>query len=189
MNKHVPWWRTVALCVLILVGIGLIITSFMMPWWSCDVSEVPGESNVTIYGWGLRHELVDLRQYVIEDETPQYQTVLAWVYVGASCGLALSCIYLRNKIGSILLGVIGLSVILYAIIAAFVVISNRYADFGMSVANVPFPLQGWVSFKVLVQNVTLFSTLRAGYYLAYAAGAAFISASIFHAVMIRRRTA
>jgi hypothetical protein len=77
-----------------------MMVSFAMPWWSVHISEVPFKDAVTIYGYGFRHNLVELRTYVVGDETPLYQTVLAWVYVALSAVLMLFSTWLKGAKGS-----------------------------------------------------------------------------------------
>ncbi len=60
---------------------GLMIASFIMPWW---VGRFDTGQAINIYGWGLRHNLVSLSSYLVDDVTPIWQTVVAWVYVGLS---------------------------------------------------------------------------------------------------------
>lgn len=155
-------------CGLVAVAAGLMMTSAITPWWTCTIDIPEGESvvpkllHVGIYEYGLQHDLVELRSYIEADETPFYQTVLAWVYIAASVGLILFSTWLKGSKGRWLLGGIGLVYIAYAAIAAFVVIANRTADFGIS-------LQGQSIIPETV-NVLVHASLRFGYYLAYAAG-------------------
>lgn len=147
---------------LVCVAASLMIASFIMPWWTATIStprvNLPPDA-IRIYGHGLEHSLVEMRRYVAADETPFYQTVLAWIYLAASVGLALSSTWLKGRKSSWLLGGIGLIYIAYAAIAGFVVIAGRLADLGL-------PLQGWG----ILQAASIRGTLQFGYYLAYAAG-------------------
>jgi hypothetical protein len=64
-----------------LIAAIMMIASFFMPWWMCKFSD---SQAIWIHGWGLRHNLVGLASAVVADETPVYQSVLAWVYLGVS---------------------------------------------------------------------------------------------------------
>jgi hypothetical protein len=144
----------------------LMMVSFAMPWWSVHISEVPFKDAVTIYGYGFRHNLVELRTYVVGDETPLYQTVLAWVYVALSAVLMLFSTWLKGAKGRILLGCIGLSYIAYAVVAIFVVTAGRIADFNISLLGSSSMIYHYVIDVVVGYD----AGLRPGYYLAYAAG-------------------
>jgi hypothetical protein len=65
----------------------VMVVSFCMPWWRADLT-VQGFSvqhnAVQIYAHGLHHDLQQLRTYLIEDETPLYQTIAAWLYLSVS---------------------------------------------------------------------------------------------------------
>lgn len=156
---------------LVVIAAGLITASFIMPWWIADridVSRAPEPPSILldairIYGHGLQHSLVGLREYVEADETPFYQMVLAWIYLAASVGLILGSAWLKGRKGKWLLGGIGLTYITYAAIAIFVVVAGRLGDFGM-------PLQGWGSIIEYGGDASIHGGLRFGYYLAYAAG-------------------
>ncbi len=164
-------WKAWLFRGLVAVAAGLMIASFIMPWWSTTHMVASNEAEfhlprdvIRIYGHGLQHDLVQLREYIELDETPFYQTVLAWVYLGVSVGFILISIWLRGKRGRWLLGGIGLIYIAYAAIAAFVVIAGRLADFG-------YPLQGWGFYDSGAgEGASICGALRFGYYLVYAAG-------------------
>ncbi|NVM23351.1 MAG: hypothetical protein HWN68_16395 [Desulfobacterales bacterium] len=147
---------------LVAIAAILILVSFIMPWWICTISEVPAKDPIRIYGYGLRHSLVELRSYIEADETPFYQTVLAWVYLAASVGFLLYSTWLKGGKGRWLLGGIGLIYVAYATIAV-TWIAIRTGDFGIS-------LLGWSSRTYTFVVVSHFASLQVGYYLAHGAG-------------------
>jgi hypothetical protein len=139
---------------------GLMTASFAMPWWSCVINS---GTHVNIYGWGLRHNLVELESYVINDITPTYQTILAWVYLALSVGLILLSLRLGGKKGILLMAFIGLGYIAYAAVAGYAVIAPRVAEFGINLQGQTIKtVSGWV--------VVLHSRFEIGYYLAYVSG-------------------
>jgi hypothetical protein len=171
MRWEMGSWRVWLFRGLVAAAAALMVTSFTLPWWIANFSEtagVPGTGNIWIYGWGLRHNLSQLAGYIAEDVTPFYQTVLAWIYIAVSVGLIFFSTLLRGRKGQLLLGGVGLIYTSYAAIAAFLVIANRTASFGI-------PLQG-LSQQVGgggVVELTIFyirTNLRFWYWLAYAAG-------------------
>jgi hypothetical protein len=167
--------------VLVAIAASLMIASFIMPWWIAEITHkimVGLHGIIEVYSYGLSHNLVELAYYVAADETPFYQTVLAWVYLAVSAGLILFSTWLKGRKGRWLLGGTGLIYIAYAAIAAFIVIANRTGDFGIS-------LQGWSTFESLEQQtVNVFTSLQFGYYLAYAAGGLCIALALLRDIIV-----
>lgn len=122
MNKRGIW----IFRLLVLLAIALVAYAFAQPWWICDLGS---GATVKIYGWGLRQNLQALAEYIMKDITPHWQTILAWVYVGASSLLAFFSTWIRGLAGILLLGLIGIGFTIYPIISIYVVISNRIANF------------------------------------------------------------
>lgn len=183
MNWNTINWRIWLSRVLVFASIVLMIVSFTMPWWTAvftgqhGVVTTVSAGTINIYGWGLRHNLIQLASYVQADVTPFYQTVLAWIYLGMSAGLAILSTWLRGIKGTLLLGGIGLIYIIYVIIAVFNVISNRVEDFSI-------PLQGATA-KFVEQNFVFIETsLQPGYYLVYAAGGLLILLALLRFIII-----
>lgn len=163
---------------LVAVAAGLMVASFIMPWWYChlyhwDWGEFPP---IKIYGYGLRHGLIQYAYYLAADETPFYQTMLAWVYLAASVGLILFSSLLKGRKSRWLLGGIGLIYIVYAI-TAVIQIAIRTADYGIS-------LQGWTTVEYEGQVINAFASLRFGYYIAHAAGLMCIVLALFRNIMV-----
>jgi hypothetical protein len=152
-----------------------------MPWWTCHfVHWVVNIPSINIYAYGLRHNWIQLSSYIAADETPFYQTVLAWIYIIISGVLALSSTWPKGRKGQFLLGAIGIIYIAYAAIASFVVIAGRLADFGIS-------LQGMSDIVVEGgESVRTFAHLRFGYYLAYIAGSMCIILALLRNIIVGR---
>ena len=165
---------------LVAIAVGLMIASFIMPWWTANVF-APNNVNIPdairIYGHGLQHDLIQLREYVEADETPIEQTVLAWVYMAVSAGLIMFSTWLKGGKGRWLLGGLGLIYIAYAAIAAFVVISGRLGDWG-------FSLQGWSYLEEIDAGIN--ASLRFGYYLSYIAGGLCIILALLRGIIAGR---
>jgi hypothetical protein len=153
--------------VLVIIAAALMIISFINPWWTANIDMVAEVTDpVRIYGWGLQHDLIELRSYVEMDETPSIQTAMAWVYLGISVVLVLIGMRLSGKKGQWLLGSVGLIYIIYVAIAIFIVVANRLSELGI-------PLQGASFFIGSVSDsygANVHSSLRFWYYLAYIAG-------------------
>jgi hypothetical protein len=135
---------------------------------------------VRIYGYGLRHNLSQLNRYISSDETPFYQTVLAWIYMVTSMGLIVFSLRLKDRAGIWLMVATGLIYIIYALIAVYVVINNRLDELGLL-------LQGWSSTTSEGIVITFFSSLRFGLYLAYIAGALCIILAMLRGIIVGKR--
>lgn len=148
---------------LVAVATGLMVTSFIGPWWTTDIKhEIVGfVATVNIYPYGIPSTEA-ASQLWAADITPLYQTVLAWAYLGISVGLILYSTRLRGRKGRWLLGGIGLSYIAYAAIAV-IWIAIRTGDFGIS-------LQGHSSIVHPGGVGDAYAGLQSGYYLALAVG-------------------
>ena len=164
---------------LVAVAGGLIVTSFIMPWWTANMTLSNGiqislpQDVIRIYTYGLRHELVELAQYITADETPFYQTVLAWIFIAVSVVLLLFSTWLKGGKGRWLLGSIGLIYITYAVIAV-IWIAIRTGDFGISLQGTSFA-EGPVG----IGGAIIYANIRFGYYLAYVAGVMCIALAFF----------
>ncbi len=170
--------------VLVAIAASLMIASFIMPWWIAEITHdimVGLHGIIEVYSYGLSHNLVEFADYVAADETPFYQTVLAWVYLAVSAGLILLSTWLKGRKGRWLLGGTGLIYIAYAAIAAFIVIANRTGDFGIL-------LQGWSTMKggggFEQHTVNVFTSLQFGHYLAYAAGGLCITLALLRDTIV-----
>ncbi len=144
---------------------GLMVISFIRPWWIADISAQLGYvGTIKIYAYGFSHNLDNLPEYLAGDITPFYQTVLAWVYLAASVGLILYSTWLRGRKGRWLLGGVGLIFIAYATIAV-IWIATRTGDLGIGI-----PLQGYGLIMEGGRRVDIDTSLQFGYYLTYGAG-------------------
>ncbi len=162
---------------LVLLVCGLMLASFALPWWTASLSVVTNPDAIQIYGWGLRHHLDQLRQFVIADETPSYQTTLAWSYLGISLGAVLLGLRLRGKMGAGLMALAGLGYLAYALAAVFTVTRSRLHELGYS-------LQGhyeWMptGAEKNIGLITFSCGLQAGFYLALAAGVLCVALALF----------
>ena len=174
-------WRSWLLRGLIAIAAGLMIASFILPWWTAQINLITIKDPIRIYGYGLQHDLLDYREYIIADETPPYQTVIAWVYVAVSIGLAFLSTWLKGRKGQLLLGLVGGGYITYVLVAAFMVISNR-------LGALDIPMQGMFSTLGPGETIiTVTTSLRFGYYLAYAAGGLFLLLALLSSLIAGKR--
>ena len=144
---------------------GLMVISFIKPWWIGDLSGQIGYiGTIKIHAYGFSHNLEYLPEYLVADVTPFYQTVLAWVYLVTSVGLILYSTWLRGRKARWLLGGAGFIYIAYAAIA-IIWIAIRTGDIGLGI-----PLQGYGFILERGRRVDIGTSLQFGCYLAYGAG-------------------
>jgi len=155
-------------------------SSFSIPWWTCVISS---SHWIHIYGWGLRHNLVQLAASVAQDITPSYQIVLAWVYLAVCIGLIALSAFKLNKhkswLPTIMLVVVGLSYIAYAAIAGFVVIARRIKVFNIN-------LRGQTILDFNSWMTVVHAKFDTGFYLAFAAGFLCLVLALARWLLLRR---
>jgi hypothetical protein len=184
--KQKRFWNMVLLC-----ACSLMIISFVLPWWQATSIEYKayilqgGETPdvsfkiysgsltdaITIYGYGLKHQLVELEPYIYSDKTPLYQSILAWVYIVAGVFAALISTRMERIKGARLLLCVGLCYMAYAAISVLGVISPRLHSLG-------FAPQGSTTAYISNAVVTMQAKITVGYYLAYIAGMVFVILAI-----------
>jgi hypothetical protein len=164
--------------ILVVIAAVTMGVSFIMPWWIAKFADGPA---INIYGWGLRHNLVQLADYVRQDVTPFYKTVLAWVYMAASIMLISLSTFIRRKASAFMLGSLGIIYITYALIAAFVVIANRVTDLSIRFQGITNLMVGQTEF------ILVHTSLQPGFYLALATGAFIILLAIIRFVLEKNK--
>ncbi len=159
--------------VMVAAACVLTFISFKMSWWYAFLGS---GRTIHIYGWGLRHNLLQLASYIAGDATPAYQSVLAWIYIGLVIALIMLGMYLKGKKGSILMVLAGLSYIVYVSVAIYVVVTNRLADFNIA-------LQGYSTLQQQIGSIIVNAKLQTGFYLAYASGSACVILGLLRNVL------
>ncbi len=154
--------RVWAYRVLVAAACILTLLSFKMPWWYAFLGS---GRTIHIYGWGLRHNLLQLAPYIAGDVTPIYQSVLAWCYIALVIIFVIWGMFLKGKKGMILMSLAGLSYVVYVSIAIYVVTTNRLADFNIA-------LQGYSTIQQQIGSIVVNARLETGFYLAYIASIA-----------------
>jgi hypothetical protein len=165
--------RTIGIWLLrsvVFVAVGLVTYAFINPWWVCSFMD---GHFIKIYGWGLTHNLESLAIAVKNDITPQWQVILAWVYVGVSCLLALWSTWMKRFAGALLLGFSGIGFVAYPMIAIYMVISNRIMGFGIS-------LQG---FSTVQGTIHVHSYLTHWHYLSIAGGIILVISAVIRSIL------
>ena len=164
---------------ILVVGVsGLIIRSFLLPWWTLNVAVDPDSGAlpqipdvVRIYAYGLRSDLTQMEDVVKPFITPHYQTVAAFIFLGVSIALILLSIWLKGRKGRLLLGFFGSVFIGYGL--AFFLMLKK------GLAGPEYPMQGrfYIKFSLIT------TTLKPAYFGIYIAGAALILLALLRDVI------
>jgi hypothetical protein len=155
----------------VLIAVCSAILSFVQPWWIADFGR---GGYIKIFGWGLRHNLLELGSYVANDVTPQWQIYLAWAYIAISCGLDLLCISFNALIRTIIFSLTGISFIIYPTVAIYKVIAERTAVFGIQLEG-----RSWVGGDTYVT-----SSLTHWHYLIYIGGGILLALAVIEVSML-----
>ncbi len=135
------------------------------------------ENAIQVFSYGLKHQFNQLRPYIIKDETPVYQSVLAFIYLGVSLAAAVISTWLKGKKAVLLLLVCGLAYIAYALGATYV-ITQRLSDSGIA-------LQGWTKITLDARSISFEASLMPGYYLAYITGILLVILALLRNIIVK----
>ena len=166
----------------------MMFYSFSLPWWGTDsfiitraMQFIFPPDSIKIYAYGLEHnfgtETYDITEYIWDDETPPYQTKLAWAYLGVSIVAIIASSFIKKKWGQYLLGFVGLTYIAYALVAMFVVIGGRLNELGIA-------LQGWSSY---IGSASMHTSIRTGWYLAIASGSVLFTLAVARSYFFKQK--
>jgi len=162
-----------------LVGIaaGLMVTSWILPWWACTITEVGFAPVARIYPYGLwldTEVIGGYIHYLKGAEMPAFFTPLIWTYLGLCIALLLSSLFVKGKtfnlgkfrfsLPKVLIGSVGLSYIVFSVLAVVVAAIRTGAYFGT-------PLQGYFLINLGEPFVSdAYTSLEFGYWLACGVG-------------------
>jgi hypothetical protein len=151
-----------------------MIWSFNQIWWLANLNS---GRFIYIYGWGLRHNLAQLSSIIAGDVTPFYQSVLAWIYVILSALVIIFSLFLKGIKGIIIMFIAGAGYLSYALVAVYVVITNRLADFNL-------PLEGSTMLREQLAVVSVKTSLQNGFYVACACGVIIVFLALLRPVIV-----
>jgi len=178
-------WRFWLYWAMLFITAGLMVISFLLPWWAADMSLVlPTENTIVIHPYGLEQHLgPEYTSYIASSiEMPVWFTPFMWAYLGVSVGLILFSPWLKGRKGKFLLGGVGLSYIIVAVIAVLFTMSRLNNVGGFSV-----PLQGYVEYGA-PQDFHVTTSLKFGYYMAYGVGLIGIILGLTRDVIIGKKS-
>ncbi|MFZ7132832.1 MAG: hypothetical protein ACOWWR_10780 [Eubacteriales bacterium] len=169
MNNSLRAW---IFRILLLIGAGLFLASWFMPWWQADISQV-GKDVLTMHPYGLEHNLAMFIVIVERFLPPFWLTIMGWCFFGVVVLVFLYSLWLRKegdkfKYEKFIIPGLGLVYIIYGSIAIF------YAIYMLGKVDIPF--LGYVGLETGDVGGTLpYETgweghLRIGTYLFYGSG-------------------
>jgi hypothetical protein len=160
--------------VLVIFAIGLMVLSWLLPWWSSHASgEQLNQRNVaTIHPYGLSQNLGTYSGYIRGSDMPAWFAPLMWTYLGICIAALLYSSWRGEKefkigrfkpnLSELLLGIVGFSYIIVAILAVIVAAIRTGDYYGTHLLGMTLVQEHPV---VFVEGV-----LRPGYYLACGVG-------------------
>jgi hypothetical protein len=164
--------------ILILIGAGLMLYTWLQPWWSAYVLELDVTA-VDIYPWALVSYTPPEYAYLIsgaDNALPVWYTPFMWVYISVCILALLGSLFISSKKGlslgkirmsfnQLFPALVGLSYI-GVVVAAVLVISANAATYYNA------PLQGTiiVSIDSGTHSSSVDTTLMLGYWLACGTG-------------------
>jgi hypothetical protein len=165
---------------LIIIVCALFVISFLLHWWTTSIT-IQGFAQqvnaVRIFAYGLRHTLVEYRVYILDDEIPYFQTLLAFMYLIVSLAVALGSTWIKGRKGFWLLLACGIGYLVYISAATWIII-QRLDTFDIV-------LQGASRVSYNVRNVSFQSSLGLGFYLAYVSGVLMILLAFLRRLFIK----
>jgi len=162
---------------LIILVLGLMMVSWLLPWWSASVDTMPGIKAPTvialIHPYGLEQH--GGRSFLPSGATemPIWFVPLMWIYLGVCVAAFLYALWvgekvfewskLKFKLAKVLIGGVGLSYILVAV-SAVILAAIRIGEFGMLLVGESYVSTGWVA------GTEVNASLLSGYFLAHGVG-------------------
>lgn len=125
---------------LVLVVAGLMVVSFIMPWWTCTIVGETAifENAVTIYPYGLRCDLAGFTAYTSGADMPVWFAPLMWTYLGVCVVFLLLSLFVKEKMFNLgkfrlslpqmIIGGIGITYIV-VVVLAIIIAAIRTGDF------------------------------------------------------------
>ncbi len=174
---------------LIIIGIAALVTSFMLPWWSTHIKDMPGLVwAVSIHPYGLDASqmwevLTLMPEGGHEADMPVWFTEAMWTYFGLVMVALFGTIWFAGKnkqfgllgkkfnLTSFLLFAVGVSYIVVCI-AFLLVASMRLKAIGMPLTGEVFVSMG--TYSVWQLETSANSVLRFGFWLAVPVGPLFV---------------
>ncbi|MBC7090760.1 MAG: hypothetical protein H5T50_02450 [Nitrososphaeria archaeon] len=157
--------KSVLYRILLIMGICTFILSAIRPWWIATFQPIfsPGTTYVLIYAYGLIHNAKLLAPYLAAYETPPTLMMLAQIVLGVFAILLIIALFVKNKWGHRIVGVIGLIYLVWSL--GFIPVIYE----GTGRAPIPgarFPVQGQIRIHADIEELIITASFQDGYFLA-----------------------
>ncbi len=172
---------------LVFVGGGLLLLSWLMPWWSM-FSRYLDKNIVIIRPWGLENDLGTQAWAIQGSAMPEWFAPVMWVYLGLCIvGLLYAIIFKDRKIRLIrkqfnlnrfVVGFVGLSYI-FIVVLAVIVAAVRTGDFFGGLHLIGYSTVDLALVGAYDNYDTVEGALLPGYWLACAVGPLLVLLALF----------
>ncbi len=175
--------------ILLVISLGVMIWSWLMPWWSISVPEMKVYDMVVIHPWGL-DIYSDITAYVYGAAMPGWFAPMMWTYLGLCIAALVLSMFMKDKkvklwkfnltLPNFIIGLVGFSYVV-VVITMVIVASIRVGDFydakliGVTLVE---PLQD--------HYYDAYSGLRYGYFTACGVGPALILLALLRNKIIKK---
>ncbi|MFC2026999.1 hypothetical protein ACFLUX_03435 [Chloroflexota bacterium] len=165
--------------VLVIAAGGLLVTSFLLPWWNCWIYEIGlGEASAEIYVTGLWLDYEALGTYIKYlpgAEMPGWFAPAMWTYLGLGIAALLFSLWVKDRnvrllkinfnLPKLIIGLVGLSYIVVVVVAVIIAAIRTGDFFNMH-------LIGYTDVVITpgVEESGVEAGLLSGYWMACAAG-------------------
>lgn len=187
-GTKVNFARYLIFALLVLVGAGLMVYSWLQPWWTIDIEGFVKDA-VQIHPWGLEmnQRMGGFEILLKGEEMPSWFPAFMWAYLGLAMLALLVGSFVRYKkvgfgklkikLSQFLVGGVGLSYIVVGVVAALFAQARAKATF-----DVPLQGRGFVDLgDPIVAYVD--TRLLTGYWLIYVAAGILIVLALLHGVI------
>lgn len=170
---------------LVIIAAGLMLLSWLRPWWICtvDAMYMLNQGLIKIRPWGLEHNLGSFAGWVTGSDMPVWFAPFMWLYLGVCIAALLFAAWIKDKVirligrnfnlSRLIIGAVGISYIIVPVIA-FVYAKMQSAEFG---AN----FLGYTYLQVDPHTggfADLNASLQWGYWLTYVVGLILIALAL-----------
>jgi len=184
---------------LVIAGLGLLLLSWLLPWWGALIPMVTTlKDSLIIHPYGLQvimsEEDLAYMGITVKGMLPSWFTSAMWTYLGLCVGALVYSLFtgdkevkiskLNIKWDSLLNGIVGFSFIVVAVMAAIIAMI-KMGQYGMHfIGTTSYAIPGYEEEAEIGVVANVEASLRFGYWLAYGAGLFLIVLAFF-----RRRIA
>ncbi len=155
-----------------IIAAGLILTSFLMNWWSCDIQEIGLLDAMIMHPYGLEHHMEAYADWVEKAAPPAWLTPLAIIFVSILLFTLLISLFLKQPKGGIVLAITGIGYIGFSLIAM------GFAKYMTGKYGIVLNGYSWLE-EGVPYHTAIISRILPGFYLALIAGALVLSLGIF----------